>query len=129
MNILLRGIKSSSDYLVLSVRFTRRTATVTMSAPDATCARAISAKLRYFPVPTISRDANARPAMTSWSDIFDLNRCAERSAKEIVERRDAENKFRKGGYKKGIGHAQQEDLISHFHFRISVFSRRSLLQS
>src|SRR5882724_11046509 len=126
MNILLRGIKSSSDYLVLSVRFTRRTATVTMSAPDATCARAISAKLRYFPVPTISRDANARPAMTSWSDIFDLNRCAERSAKEIVERRDAENKFRKGG---GISHAQPEDLISHFYFRISVFSCRSLLQS
>src|SRR6266403_928045 len=120
MNILSRGIKSINDSFVLSVRFTRRTATVTISAPDAACARAISGKLRYFPVPTISRDANARPAMTSWSDIFDLNRCTERSAKEIVERRDAENKFRKGGHQKGIGHPQPEDLISDFHFPISV---------
>src|SRR5215470_7639534 len=60
MNILSRGMKSSSDSLLLSVRFTRRTATVTMSAPEAACARAISWKLRYFPVPTIRRDLKAR---------------------------------------------------------------------
>src|SRR5690348_7906129 len=62
-------MKSSSDSLERSVRFTRRTATVTMSAPEAACARAISGKLRYFPVPTISRDLNARPAMIRSSDI------------------------------------------------------------
>src|SRR5499433_1848788 len=70
MNILSRGMKSSRDGLDLSARLTRRTATVTMSAPEAACARAISSKLRYLPVPTISRDLNARPAMTSWSDMF-----------------------------------------------------------
>src|SRR5882762_8628471 len=40
-----------------------------MSAPEAACARAISWKLRYFPVPTIRRDLKARPAMTSSSAI------------------------------------------------------------
>src|SRR5215468_387327 len=62
-------MKSSRDGLDLSARLTRRTATVTMSAPEAACARAISSKLRYLPVPTISRDLKARPAMTSWSGI------------------------------------------------------------
>src|ERR1700730_1133611 len=38
-----------------------------MSAPEAACARAISCKLRYFPVPTISRERNPRPAITNWS--------------------------------------------------------------
>src|SRR5208282_2102530 len=53
-----------SDSFDRSERLTRRTATVTISAPEAACARAISWKLRYFPVPTISREPNARPAMT-----------------------------------------------------------------
>ena len=44
--------------------FTRRTATVTMSAPDAACACAMTACDGYLPVPTISRDVNVRPAMT-----------------------------------------------------------------
>jgi len=39
-----------------SVRFTRRTATVTISAPLSSTAALVSAKSRYFPVPTISRD-------------------------------------------------------------------------
>ena len=43
--------------------FTRRTATVTMSAPEASCACAITACDEYLPVPTISRDRNVRPAM------------------------------------------------------------------
>ena len=43
--------------------FTRRTATVTMSAPDASCACAITACDGYLPVPTMSRDENVRPAM------------------------------------------------------------------
>ena len=45
--------------------FTRRTATVTMSAPEASCACAITACDEYLPVPTISRDVNVRPAMTN----------------------------------------------------------------
>src|SRR2546428_6747151 len=42
-------------------RFTRRTATVTMSAPDASSARTIVSVSRYFPVPTMRRDWNVRP--------------------------------------------------------------------
>ncbi len=38
--------------------FTRRTATVTMSAPDASWARCITWNDEYLPVPTIRRDAN-----------------------------------------------------------------------
>ena len=40
-----------------------------MSAPDARCASAMTACDGYLPVPTISRDRNVRPAMTSGSDI------------------------------------------------------------
>src|SRR5882762_5516680 len=67
-------MKSSNDSFVRSVRLTRRTATVTMSAPEAACARAISCKLRYFPVPTISRERNPRPAITNSSLISILPR-------------------------------------------------------
>ena len=38
--------------------FTRRTATVTISAPDASCACAMTGVDGYLPVPTISRDVN-----------------------------------------------------------------------
>src|SRR5687767_812683 len=48
-------------------RSTRRTATVTMSAPDASCAARMTAKLGYLPVPTRSRERNARPASTNAS--------------------------------------------------------------
>src|SRR5687768_6398372 len=50
--------------------FTRRTATVAMSAPDASCARAITACDEYLPVPMISRDANVRPAMTNGESVI-----------------------------------------------------------
>ena len=43
--------------------FTRRTATVTMSAPEASCACAMTVCDGYLPVPTISLDLNVRPAM------------------------------------------------------------------
>src|SRR4029453_1530887 len=46
---------------------TRRTATVTSSAPEAWCACAISALLGYLPVPTIRREVNERSAMTRGS--------------------------------------------------------------
>src|SRR4030095_10702634 len=44
--------------------FTRRTATVTISAPEAACACAITACDEYLPVPTMRRDLNVRPALT-----------------------------------------------------------------
>ena len=44
--------------------FTRRTATVTMSAPDAAWQSRITWCDGYFPVPTMSRDRKVRPAMT-----------------------------------------------------------------
>ena len=59
------GMKSSNDSLERSEMFTRLTATVTMSAPAAACACAITAWDVYFPVPTISRDSNVRSAMTN----------------------------------------------------------------
>src|SRR5262245_53566243 len=43
--------------------FTRRTATVTISAPEAACACAMTGCDEYLPVPTMSRDLNVRPAM------------------------------------------------------------------
>ena len=49
--------------------FTRRTATVTMSAPEAACACAITACDEYLPVPTISRDAKVRPAITKGESV------------------------------------------------------------
>ncbi len=44
--------------------FTRRTATVTMSAPDAVWQSRITWCDGYLPVPTMSRDRKVRPAMT-----------------------------------------------------------------
>src|SRR5688500_11507106 len=52
--------------------FTRRTATVTMSAPEAACACAITGCEGYLPVPTISREANVRPAMTNGVSVMPL---------------------------------------------------------
>ena len=43
--------------------FTRLTATVTMSAPDAFTALAVSIKFLYFPVPTINLDLKDLPAI------------------------------------------------------------------
>src|SRR5262245_30752131 len=47
--------------------FTRRTATVTTSAPDTSMAFFVSTKSLYLPVPTHSRDLNSRPAITNRS--------------------------------------------------------------
>src|SRR4051812_11122966 len=60
-------MKSSSDSLERSEMLTRRTATVIMSAPEASCACTITAGDEYFPVPTMSRDAKVLPAMTKLS--------------------------------------------------------------
>ena len=47
--------------------FTRRTATVTISAPEASCACIITACDGYLPVPMIRREVNVRPAIVSGS--------------------------------------------------------------
>ena len=46
---------------------TRRTATVTISAPDAAWAWAITGNDEYLPVPTMSREVKVRSAMTRGS--------------------------------------------------------------
>src|SRR5438094_2061546 len=51
-------------------RSTRRTATVTISAPEATWASSIASKLGYFPVPTMRRDRNSRPARMKGSPLM-----------------------------------------------------------
>ena len=43
--------------------FTRRTATVIMSAPDASCARTITDGDEYLPVPTINLEAKLLSAI------------------------------------------------------------------
>src|SRR3954462_977923 len=47
----------------------RRTATVTISAPEASTAAAFCSKLLYLPVPTISREVKVRPATLQGSAI------------------------------------------------------------
>ena len=49
---------------------TRRTATVTICAPDASSAAAFSSKLLYLPVPMISREVNVRPATVQLSALM-----------------------------------------------------------
>src|SRR5690606_35094401 len=59
---------------------TRRTATVTTSAPEASMASIISSLLRYLPVPTISRDRKVLPAISSTStsthEMYDFHHVA-----------------------------------------------------
>src|SRR5579864_256421 len=74
-------MKSSRDSLLRS-RLTRRTATVTISAPLASSARAVSWNDLYFPVPTMRRERKERPAMINESDmeiLYDLRGQAPRS--------------------------------------------------
>ncbi len=62
------SIKSVSIGALGSLTLTRRTATVTISAPLAATAAAFWAKSLYLPVPTISREVNVRPATVQVSD-------------------------------------------------------------
>src|SRR4051812_21611867 len=50
--------------------FTRRTATVTMSAPEAACACAMTACDGYLPVPTIRRDVKVRFAIVNGTSLM-----------------------------------------------------------
>src|SRR5438876_8452573 len=45
-----------------ALRSTRRTATVTMSAPEASWASRMTWRVGYLPVPTMRRERNSRPA-------------------------------------------------------------------
>jgi hypothetical protein len=47
--------------------FTRRTATVIISAPDASCAFTMTDGDEYFPVPTMSRELKVLPAIENVS--------------------------------------------------------------
>src|SRR5437763_9101544 len=78
-------MKSSRDSLPRS-RLTRRTATVTISAPLASMARAVSCPDLYFPVPTIRRERNWRPAMMRESMPFILSRSREAGEGSLLRR-------------------------------------------
>src|SRR4029079_16213115 len=52
--------------------FTRRTATVIISVPEASCACTITAGDGYLPVPTKRRDENVLPAMIRRSRVFPI---------------------------------------------------------
>src|SRR6266700_3915178 len=52
-----------------SSRSSRRRATVTSSAPEASRAASMSSSVRYLPVPRNSRDRSSTPAMTSGSEV------------------------------------------------------------
>src|SRR6202158_6047614 len=67
-------MKSSRFSLPRSVMFTRRTATVTISAPLSSTAARVSAKSLYFPVPTIKRDLNDLPPRSNEVSLV-LNSC------------------------------------------------------
>src|SRR6476659_8036801 len=69
-------MKSVSIGWLGSAILTRRTATVTISAPDASTAAAFSSKLLYLPVPTISRDVKVFPATLQVSFDSSLNSTA-----------------------------------------------------
>src|ERR1700722_20151051 len=56
-------MKSRRDSVERS-RLTRRTATVTISAPEASMAAWVWGPSLYLPVPTMRRDWNAPPAIT-----------------------------------------------------------------
>src|SRR5262245_15911289 len=81
--------------------FTRRTATVTISAPDASMAARVSAKSRYLPVPTIRRERYALPPSCRRSSAtpsasadelhdFDHVALAQSAALVVVARQDVE---------------------------------------
>src|SRR5207247_11053704 len=52
--------------------FTRRTATVIISAPDASCALTMTAADAYLPVPTMRREEKLLPAMIKLSEFMRL---------------------------------------------------------
>ena len=72
--IRLVSIQCISDASPFAFRSSRRTATVTISAPEASWQRFITSWLGYFPVPMRRREPNRLPAMTSASSMGELLR-------------------------------------------------------
>jgi hypothetical protein len=62
-------MKSVSIGALGSLTLTRRTATVTISAPLASTAAAFYSKLLYLPVPTIRREVKVRSATVQVSEV------------------------------------------------------------
>ena len=67
-----------------SEMFTRRTATVIMSAPEASCACTITAGDEYLPVPTISRDENVLSAMVNRSTALSCRSSSDSESGELA---------------------------------------------
>src|SRR5438128_3360155 len=63
------GIQCKSDFSPCACRSSRRTATVTICAPDAAMAFCMVGKSLYLPVPTTSREVNRCSPSNSSSDI------------------------------------------------------------
>src|ERR1051325_6617073 len=63
-------MKSVSRGWFGSEMLTRRRATVTISAPEASTAAAFSSRLLYLPVPTIRREVKVRPATVQVSALM-----------------------------------------------------------
>src|SRR3954470_20740749 len=76
-------MKSVSIGCLGSAILTRRTATVTISAPDASTAAAFCSNDLYLPVPTISREPKLRPA-TAPSSAMNSTSAHESDDLEIV---------------------------------------------
>src|SRR6478735_8312028 len=76
-------MKSVSIGWLGSEMFTRRTATVTISAPDASTAAAFSWRLLYLPVPTISREVKVRPATVQLSEFSDCRAFTSAASDEM----------------------------------------------
>src|SRR6185369_844721 len=74
------SMKSSRDSFERSEMFTRRTATVIISAPDASCARTITAGDEYLPVPTNRREVNVLSAIVKRSMALPISRSPKSSA-------------------------------------------------
>src|SRR5437773_10775000 len=56
-------------------RLTRRTAMVTISAPDSSCAWRMISLLAYLPVPTISREVKSLPPSTRFVSCISITSC------------------------------------------------------
>ena len=61
------NVTAVNDAAPVADKSTRRTATVTISVPDASCAAFITWNEGYLPVPTTSREENVRPAIVKVS--------------------------------------------------------------
>src|SRR4051794_36345755 len=69
-SVMAGGTKSRMSPSPARLRSTRRSATVTISAPEASSASRMTVCAANLPVPTSSREVNGRPPMTSGSAVM-----------------------------------------------------------